>query len=105
MGVHSGIAMGTIGRELRMASSAIGCTQASQGGEHLITSPSAQEEDGEWVLVHAVSDEVADGSRMLAGIGPIGTRAGGTELTGDGEQRGPCSFNVVDDSRIELAIE
>lgn len=88
-----------------MASSAIGCTQASQGGEDLITSASAQEEDGKWVLVHAVCDEVADGSRMLARVGPIRTRAGGTELTGDGEQRGPCSFNVVDDGWIELAIE
>ena len=65
----------------------------------------AEQEEGEGIGVELVGHQVADRSRVLAGVGPVGAGATGLQLAGAGEQVDARRGGRLGDARLQLAVE
>jgi hypothetical protein len=77
----------------------------AQARQDLFASATTEEEDAEGIDVERVCDEVANGSGVFTGIGPVWAGAPGLQLAWSREQIEADSPDVVGDTGRQLALK
>ncbi len=77
----------------------------AEPSKDLLASASTEEEHAEGIGVEGVGDEVADGSGVLAGIGPVRAGAAGLQFARPRQQVEADGRDVVATTRRQLTVE